>query len=259
MPGGVDFAAEASVCLPIVGGRAEATTVGPVSIGAPGVALNRSPIEISFSSAASSVRGDYNGTRTATTTTVETVVRDILVVSRDPATGVENKVEVASVSATLESKHTMKQNDQTKIRVIRPAIDNLRINGTRVGVTFAPDLISKITFDDLKHAYQTNKTFRQNHKPLFKIPPGHRPGNLPAKRGVAYCTIIKKVTGLPAPVVLAGTNEIVIPNFGILALGEMFVYTHERRLSLLRFALGSPTKGDVTFGGLSSDGNGWPP
>lgn len=52
-----------------------------------------------------------------------------------------------------------------------------------------------------------------------------------------------------------GPNTVKIPNFGRVHFGEIIVKQHSRRLSMIRFALGSPTGGDSTCVDVDTNGN----
>lgn len=54
---------------------------------------------------------------------------------------------------------------------------------------------------------------------------------------------------------IEGPNTLKIPNFGRVHFGEIIVKQHSRRLSMVRFALGSPTGGDATCVDVDTNGN----
>jgi len=276
-PSGVDFPAEATVCLPLTGGRDENETSGPIFISEPGVAVDRSRFEISFSGARSTANGQYLANRTRTQTTVTTEIQSVRIVSTGyadeehgpaapaaslpPGVHTRHTVEIESLRLVMESEHNLRRGEQTRIRVVNhDLINTLRIDGQEIRIEYATGIMNKLTYDDLKNAYEHDANFHAKHEGLFKEPPGHSPGSFPASDGVVLCTIVSGVTGLPADVTEGNNpNEILIPDFGLIALGEMFIYTHERRLTLVRLALGCPTKGDTTLGEIGTDGNNWPP
>lgn len=264
-PSGVDFPAEASVCLPLTGGRAENEISGPIRISEPGVALDRSRFEISFERARSTANGQYLANRTRSQTTVTTEIETVRIVSTgyDEESHVRTRhtVEIESLELVMESEHNLRRGEQTRIRVVnRDLIKKLRIDGQEIRIEYARGIMNKLTYDDLKNAYEEDANFHAKHKGLFKRPPGHSPGSFPASDGIVLCTIVSGVTDLPSGVTVGRSpNEILIPDFGLIALGEMFIYTHERRLTLVRLALGCPTKGNTTLGEIGTDGNNWPP
>ncbi len=55
--------------------------------------------------------------------------------------------------------------------------------------------------------------------------------------------------------VIEGPNTVTIPNFGRVHFGEIIVKQHSRRLSMVRFALGSPTGGDAIAGDVDTNGS----
>jgi hypothetical protein len=72
-------------------------------------------------------------------------------------------------------------------------------------------------------------------------------------------TIVKGLRWEGAPyrgAEIDGPNTLKIPNFGRVHFGEIIIKQHSRRLSMIRFALGSPTGGDAVAGDVDTNG-GW--
>lgn len=287
-PPDVLLPSRAAVCLPIVGGRSDSekeTQVKPLV--APGTTdEKKSPYEISFSEAKSWAEGSYvGGGRTSpTVTTVHTEIHGLNVLIRDLGTRVAHTVEIGTVSATMESHHDRKEDKQTTITTKDLRIEGLVIDDQEIvrQMKFVDEILEKKDYWDLANAYHKNlHGFKTKHEDKFKEPPvpkekakdrdDDKPKDKykdkdgfkipPAEKCISFCTIadLGLLAGLPDGVTQAGPSEIEIDNFGTLAFGELFVYTHERRLSMVHFKLGSPTKGDGSVGDLSTDGNGWPP
>jgi hypothetical protein len=83
---------------------------------------------------------------------------------------------------------------------------------------------------------------------------------LVVSQDVIYTTIVKEIkwTGRPYPGAKIDEHSVIVPDFGRIFFGELLVSTHERRLTMVRFDLGSPLRGYVSGGDASSNG-GWFP
>jgi hypothetical protein len=53
-------------------------------------------------------------------------------------------------------------------------------------------------------------------------------------------------------------NVIIVPNFGVIYIGELLMESGCRRLSMMRLMLGSPMEGDVTVAGVEGNGTKYP-
>jgi len=78
--------------------------------------------------------------------------------------------------------------------------------------------------------------------------------------GVIYTTIVKELRweGKPYPGAKIDGHTVVVPDFGTVFFGELLIGGSERRLTMVRFELGSPDGGWVDAGDTSSNGSFFP-
>jgi hypothetical protein len=95
--------------------------------------------------------------------------------------------------------------------------------------------------------------------PLEGQPPPSRP-RLIASGGTIYTTIVRDIrwTGKPYPGARIDEHTVVVPEFGRIFFGELLVSAVERRLTMVRFELGSPLRGYVGGGDVGSNGSWYP-
>jgi hypothetical protein len=81
---------------------------------------------------------------------------------------------------------------------------------------------------------------------------------LESSPGTIYATIVKAIRwdGEPFPGARIDHNMVTIPELGRLFFGELLISKHERRLTMVRGALGSDTGGDVCANDVQDNG-GW--
>jgi hypothetical protein len=75
-----------------------------------------------------------------------------------------------------------------------------------------------------------------------------------------YATIVKSIRwdGKPFPKSEIHDNMVVLPEFGRVFFGELLISEYERRLTMVRMALGSDAGGSAAAGDVSTNG-GWSP
>ncbi len=78
--------------------------------------------------------------------------------------------------------------------------------------------------------------------------------------GVIYTTIVEKIQwkGKPYPGATIDGHTVKVPDFGTIFFGELFIASAERRLTMVRFELGSPDGGWIDAGDSSSNGSYFP-
>ncbi len=86
-----------------------------------------------------------------------------------------------------------------------------------------------------------------------------RPG-LIVRNGLIYTTIVERISwvGKPFPGSKIDGHVVTIPDFGTIFFGELLVGGTERRLTMVRFDMGSPIGGWADGGGLDSNGSFYP-
>jgi hypothetical protein len=86
-----------------------------------------------------------------------------------------------------------------------------------------------------------------------------RPG-LISRNGTVYATIVEKIAwkGKPYPGATIDGHTVTVPEFGTIYFGELLIMSAERRLTMVRFELGSPIGGYADAGDMSSNGSFFP-
>jgi hypothetical protein len=144
-------------------------------------------------------------------------------------------------SLTSEGRHGQKE---THIIALGSEFENLRIGGHPVKVTLHHDLFLKNPkHEDLTKAVATLKNS----------------GRIVATEdGAILCSLVEKIeTSLPG-VEIKG-HILRIPQFGEIALAEVFAVPGTRTLTMIRLKLGSPNGGQAAGPEVLSQGQPWPP
>jgi hypothetical protein len=123
----------------------------------------------------------------------------------------------------------------------------------------------------LLKAYSDDSDFRKAHShmllPLGEQDKGGIGGmfvahKIPyADKGLFAATVVKslKWAGAPPPGTEILGNRLTIEGFGRIFFGEILIDENQRRVTLLRFELGSPVGGDASACDVGSNGGGYPP
>jgi hypothetical protein len=176
------------------------------------------------------------------------------------------------VVAKLLTEHYPDE-EEPRISVAGSDIKNLRVNGTPVQVEFDLPLFDHFnTHAKFKSRFDQDTTFKKQMRQQFmwgdletedvpeflqeqyKFTEAQK--SLPESKGIVPCSVIKSVQ--------AGNgfrvhrHVLAIPNFGKVFLGELLLQKHARRLTMMRFALGSPVAGQIAVCGADANGSGWP-
>jgi hypothetical protein len=91
--------------------------------------------------------------------------------------------------------------------------------------------------------------------------PGSGRPELVSSQDTIYTTVVKDIKwrgGREYPGARIDEHSVIVPDFGRIFFGELLVSPSERRLTMVRFDLGSPLRGYVSGGDASSNG-GWFP
>jgi hypothetical protein len=269
------FKAVASSCLPVTGGLAEASS-GPQSY----------DNLISFTSASTSALGDYADTRRAvdftqgnfadnelsTQTFVSSKLSGLkITVTQDHPPQAAGKVTTFTVEqlyARLESSSD--RVNATAFRGLEATFQGVNVDGHELLVITAPEVCTQYeTYDKLVQAYQNDSDFRKKYGSLFYPTGNEKTGvgallskaRIPNEGGLILGTIVVELkwATTPAPGTEIIGNRLKIDGIGSIFFGEI-LYDHDaRRLTLLRFQLGSPTGADGSVVEVQSNGQTWPP
>jgi hypothetical protein len=268
--------AVASSCLPVTGGLAEAAS-----------GSQRFKNIISFQSASSRAHGDYadakraadftHGNFTENQLATNTFVESTLLglkfeIPQDPvgdAAAVIRRFSVETLHVRLES--VSDRRNPIAFRSLETTIDGVQVDGHHLKViTAAPVFGQHDTHAKLFKAFEEDSEFRKQYAGCF-YPTGHEKTGLsgllskheiPNVNGIIVGTV---VTGLEwddnkgAPDTVISGNRLEIKGIGTVFFGEIIIEQNFRRVTLLRFQLGSPYGADGSACEVQSNGQDWPP
>jgi len=254
---------KAAATLPISGGASSNSSsshvfpdpTDPKNAGLPKV--------VSIESADTQLRGELDARTGVYRTTVTTTVTKLSV--RDIVTADE-------VVANIVSEHYPDE-DEPRITFGGSKIDNLQINGTAVSVEMNDGLFANLnSYTSFKNRFDQDDGFRHQMRQQFlwgdlqanEIPDflqeqykfTSAQKSVPESKGIVPCSAVKNVKGSGSFQMFR--HILVIPDFGKLFLGELLLEKNAKRLTMMRFVLGSPVAGELTVGGGGADGSGWP-
>jgi hypothetical protein len=264
-PNDLFIRAVAPTTLPVTGGLAEVQASGQ----------NFHEI-ISFESASSRTLGDFADIHSAagftngnhgqnglsTHTFVESSV-DGLKIDVPLDTGKGRRVfAVKQLHIRLESASDRR--NPIAFRSLETTFTEVSVDGVPLKVNTVADVFSQHeTKAKLVQRYEKDGDFRKRYGNLF-FPTGGPTGRneIPNSKGMIYGTV---VTGLewqgkkPDKTDVIGTNRLKIEGLGTLYFGEIFIEENYRRVTLIRFQLGSSYGGDMSACEAQGNGSTWPP
>lgn len=87
-----------------------------------------------------------------------------------------------------------------------------------------------------------------------------RRSGLVVRNGIIYTTIVESIqwTDEPFPDATIEGHVVTVPDFGKIFFGELLIASAERRLTMVRFDMGSPIGGWADGGGLDTNGSYYP-
>ncbi len=251
---------QGSVSLPVTGGLAESNLKA-----ADDPRLEEFKKWISFDSVSTSAHGDYvdAGQGVATTrgevafdaaptvTRVKASVRDLVILGR---------VKVAHAAMGLTS-HSAVGREQPLIRPEGNILDGVSIDGYRLAVTLAEDLYRDCDTQDKLAKRHADLSPRQKRMFLPAASGVDEATEFPDANGTVKCSIVQEIRwdGPAHPTATIHDHVVHVPDFGKIYFGEMFIKGSSRRLTMVRFQLGSPDGGEVAAAEGESNGDPWPP
>lgn len=181
-------------------------------------------------------------------------------------------VTADSVVADLLSEHYPGENEP-RISVSGSTITNLQVQGQPVTVDFDDALFNNLnTYNAFKNEFDRNPTFKKDIRRRFlwgDLQPDEVPACLkeqyaftekqkssPEAKGIVPCSVVKGASGKSS--FQTYRHVLVIPDFGVLFLGELLMEKDARTLTMMRFKLGSPVEGDLTVASGGANGSTWP-
>jgi len=247
---------QAASCLPVTGGLSE-SRVGRGSLPKPGSATDY----VSFESASTIARGDYVDPTLAIAMTRKEVAFDAVPTLTTATAEVTGLVVLGRVSIDLAVMSMQAESaeypEEPEIYCRGMRLEGIRVDGYPVRVTLADQFFwDNNTKSKLEKAcangYEPQLFFKANNAAAYGY------GN---PTGTVKCTVVSQLAWAdqPNPNATIEGNSIVIPNFGIVYFGEAYITSCSRRITMVRFQLGSDDGGDGTAASGETNGNPWPP
>jgi hypothetical protein len=246
---------QGSVSLPVTGGLAE-SNLGP----------NKLDKWVSFDSISTSAHGDYADAEQGVATTRGEVAFDAApTVTRVRAAvhglAILGRVKVAHAAIGLTA-HSAVGREQPVIRPEGNVLDGVSIDGFRLAITLAEDFYRECdTKDKLAKRHAAGLPPREGRMFLPATSGVDRANGLPEANGTVKCSIVQEIhwDGPAHPTATIHDHVVEVPDFGKIYFGEMFIKGDSRRLTMVRFQLGSPDGGEVAAAEGETNPSTWPP
>jgi hypothetical protein len=192
----------------------------------------------------------------SSTTKVRSEVRGVQVGSR-PALRVDH------LRAALVAK-SPDRSGEPSIKTSELRISGVDIGGHALVVDLDTDLFERYdTRSKLIAAADKPGFLRQRGASLLMSADTRRQTDasfLMQSEGTIYASVVREIRwkGKPYPGATIDHHLVVVPNFGRIYFGEIFISVFSRRLTMLRLQLGSPVGGFVAFSEAESNGSWYP-
>ena len=222
-----------SVSLPVTGGLCESTS-GPNKLGK----------WVSFDSVTTSAHGDYVDAEQGVATTLGKVAFDAAPTITRVRAAVHGlvilgRVHIAHAAMGLTS-HSAVGREQPVIRPEGNVLDGVSIDGHRLAITLAEDLYREC---DTKDKLAKRHAGLSPEKRMFlpAVSGADEATGFPDANGTVKCSIVQEIRwdGDPHPTATIHDHVVKVPDFGKIYFGEMFIKGDSRRLTMVRFQLGS--------------------
>jgi hypothetical protein len=200
-------------------------------------------------------KGKQSDLNSTTTVTAET---------REVSVGVKPIVTLKRVRATLVSRAPRGSGEPSIAPARDTTIQGVEIGGHGLVVDLNVSFLQKFdTRSKVLAAADDPKVFEKNAIQLVAgaTVEGQRSGRgLIQRYGVLYTTIVRELRWekKPYPGAKIDGHSVIVPDFGTVYFGELYVASSERRLTMVRFELGSPVGGYADVGDVSSNGSLFP-
>lgn len=226
---------------------------------------------IKFGSATTLAEGLFDDEKTARAVTdhrghqedlssTTTVTSDI----RELAVGQNPVFSAKRIRATLVSRKPDHSGEPSIAPAKDTTIQGVDIGGRVLNVKLNTDLFQKYdtrskfaaAADDAKFV----RSYAQHLLTNTTIEGQQRRPGLVARDGIIYTTIVEKIEwkGKAYPGATIDGHTVIVPEFGTVFFGELLIASAERRLTMVRFELGSPIGGYTDAGDVSSNGSFFP-
>jgi hypothetical protein len=190
----------------------------------------------------------------ATTTMVKVDVRGL-------AVGADPLLEIEELSASIVGR-SPGPSGEPSLRTGEVRIAGVTIGGSTL-VVETSDVCAKYETRSSLLAAADTPEFAEEYGSTLLLNDG--PGVPPNRRlihsgGAIYGTVVRRIRwkGKPYPGSSIDRHVVVVPGFGRLYFGEIFITRFSRRLTLARLRLGSPVGGEVAVGDIGTNGSWYP-
>ena len=213
-----------------------------------------------------SAHGDYVNASDGVDTTLGKVAFDAVPTETRVTASVQDleilgKVHVGLAAMGLISRSA----DGTGQPTIRPdgcRLDDVTIDGSRLKITLAEDFYRE--YDTLDKLAENHAAGLKPHHAAMFLPADSKATKVtgfPVANGTVRSTIVQKIEwdGPKHPKAEIHGHVVVVPDFGKIYFGEMFIAAHSRRLTMVRFQLGSPDGGEIVAADGDVPGGTFPP
>ena len=241
--------------LPVTGGLSE-SSIGPKKLDQ----------WVSFEKVSTRAHGDYVDVAAGVATTHGDVALDALPTETRVKADVQGlvvlgRVHIARAAVGLISRSAAGK-EQPVIHLEGNILEGVRIDDSRLAITLAEGFYQECNTKD-KLATRHAAGLPPHHAGLL-LPLDSNSGPIstfPEADGTVKCTIVQEIRwdGEPHPTATIHGHVVRVPDFGKIYFGEMFITAASRRLTMVRFQLGSPVGGEVVAAEGESNGDPWPP
>ena len=184
--------------------------------------------------------------------------------AREVSVGVKPVVTIKRLRGTLVSRAPRGSGEPSIGPARDTTIQGVEIGGFGLIVDLNVSFFQKYdTRSKVLAAADDPKVFERNavHVVAGATVEGQQSGRgLIQRYGVLYTTIVKELRWekKPYPGAKIDGHSVIVPDFGTVYFGELLIHSSERRLTMVRFELGSPIGGYCDFGDVGSNGSGFP-
>jgi hypothetical protein len=187
-----------------------------------------------------------------TETRVKSEVKGLVILGR---------VHVGRAAVGLISR-SPKDKNQPEIHLEGNALEGVRIDDARLVVTLDEEFYRVCnTKKRLAEAHAEGLPSDRAHL-LLPLDGSAGPATtFPEANGTVKCTIVKEIQwdGPPHKTATIHGHVVRVPGFGKIYFGELYVTGESRRLTMVRFQLGSDDGGEVVAAEGETNGAPWPP
>jgi len=183
---------------------------------------------------------------------------------RELAVGQKPLFRAKRIRGALVSKSPRGSGEPSIAPAKGSVIQGVDIGGFALDVTLNMSLFQKYdTRSKVAAAADDPKVmdkFGQHFLPTATIAGQTRRSGLVVRNGIIYTTIVEKMawTAKPYPGSKIDGHVVMVPDFGQIFFGELLVGSSERRLTMVRFDMGSPIGGWADGGGVDTNGSAYP-